>query len=198
MSPFLCDTIQSNCCYFCFTSFYKNVCQDDLFVNTLTTEEHLTFVSKFIFKRSKSKIEISAIVQQLLTKLRLQKCRNTVIGSAGFAEMIPNKKQTKLFRNVIFSQPHKASYSSMLKTDVITNQFLQMLKTSFLKICFSGSPIRLPICWPTLVPKCGNRYIVWLFFFFPKSLMWDEWLPLHCFIFYNHNQCDQIKIAKCL
>ena len=53
-----------------------------MFINTLTPAEHLTFASKFVFKGSKSRKEISALVDELLFKMRLEKCRDTIIGSA--------------------------------------------------------------------------------------------------------------------
>ena len=62
-------------------SFNNTLFQDDLFVDTLTPDEHLTFASKFIFKSRKSRKEISALVDELLFKMRLEKCRDTVIGS---------------------------------------------------------------------------------------------------------------------
>ena len=58
------------------------VYQEDLFVESLTPEEHLTFAANFCFQRKKSKKEVSLLVDDLLMKMRLNKSRHTVIGNS--------------------------------------------------------------------------------------------------------------------
>ncbi|CAJ1354662.1 unnamed protein product [Effrenium voratum] len=80
------------------------VTQDDIMYETLTPRENLTFAAAFILPKL-SKDERSKVVEDVIDKLNLRKCADTVVGSPGLVRGISGgeRKRTNVALSLIGS-----------------------------------------------------------------------------------------------
>lgn len=81
--------------------------QDDLFIGSLTTKEHLIFQAMLRMGRNIPYSQKLARVNEVIIELSLRKCANTVIGSPGRIKGLSGGERKRLaFASEALTDPH--------------------------------------------------------------------------------------------
>lgn len=110
------EQLRSKCAY---------VQQDDLFIGSLTTREHLIFQAMLRMGRGVSYAQKLARVNEVLNELSLRKCAHTIIGNPGRTKGLSGGERKRLsFASESLTDPH------LLFCDEV-KKVLFTLRTSF-------------------------------------------------------------------
>lgn len=92
------EQLRSKCAY---------VQQDDLFIGSLTTKEHLIFQAMLRMGRGVTYQQKLIRVNEVLNELSLRKCANTIIGNPGRTKGLSGGERKRLsFASESLTDPH--------------------------------------------------------------------------------------------